>query len=263
MIHEPIRVDGHARITAGQEANRLALAVYDALLADLAVLSPDDWQRPTECEPWTVHDMVAHLVGAAKGHASMREFLRQEIKAQRRKDEFDGSDLDALNQVQIDEHTHLSPAQLKQELGRLAPLAVAGRARSARWLGWVPLPLPASGSAYSGMPAKTTMRELSTVVLTRDVWMHRFDLNRTTGSPTQLVPAVDGRLVADAAVEWCLRHGQPVDLALTGRVGGTFVSGVGGPRLEMDALDFVRHLAGRRPEGQLPDSPLLATRLLF
>lgn len=35
-----------------------------ALAAALAGLSPDDWDQPTRCEPWTVRDVVGHLVTA-------------------------------------------------------------------------------------------------------------------------------------------------------------------------------------------------------
>lgn len=33
-----------------------------ALLGVLADLSSEDWRRPTICAPWTIHDLVAHLV---------------------------------------------------------------------------------------------------------------------------------------------------------------------------------------------------------
>jgi uncharacterized protein (TIGR03083 family) len=33
-----------------------------ALLGVLSHLAPRDWERPTVCDPWTVHDVVAHLV---------------------------------------------------------------------------------------------------------------------------------------------------------------------------------------------------------
>ena len=65
------------RIVPGDEARRLATAMYDRLLAELAALSPDEWNASTVCEPWTVTDIVRHLVGAAKGHSSMREMARQ------------------------------------------------------------------------------------------------------------------------------------------------------------------------------------------
>lgn len=37
-----------------------------ALAEDLADLSPEQWQTPSWCEGWTVHDVLAHLLSAAK-----------------------------------------------------------------------------------------------------------------------------------------------------------------------------------------------------
>ncbi len=38
------------------------LRLHHALMALLDSLTPDDWQRPTIAAPWSVHDMVAHLL---------------------------------------------------------------------------------------------------------------------------------------------------------------------------------------------------------
>ena len=38
----------------------------EALIADLARLSPEDWARPSLCDGWSVHDVAAHLVDNAK-----------------------------------------------------------------------------------------------------------------------------------------------------------------------------------------------------
>jgi uncharacterized protein (TIGR03083 family) len=37
-----------------------------ALAEDLAGLSPEQWETPTLCSGWTVHDVLAHLLSAAK-----------------------------------------------------------------------------------------------------------------------------------------------------------------------------------------------------
>jgi uncharacterized protein (TIGR03083 family) len=37
-----------------------------ALAADLAGLAPEQWQTPSLCEGWTVHDVLAHMVATAK-----------------------------------------------------------------------------------------------------------------------------------------------------------------------------------------------------
>lgn len=41
-------------------------AERQALADDLASLTADQWQTPSLCEAWTVHDVLAHLTSAAK-----------------------------------------------------------------------------------------------------------------------------------------------------------------------------------------------------
>jgi len=54
------------------------------------------------------------------------------------------------------------------------------------------------------------------------------------------------------------RHGQPFTLTLSGAAGDRFTSGIGGPELELDAVEFCRILSGRAP-----GSGLLSTRVPF
>jgi hypothetical protein len=61
----------------------------------------------------------------------------------------------------------------------------------------------------------------------------------------QLTADHDGRLVSDIVAEWSGIHGQPFELVLDGPAGGKFAQGVGGERVEIDALDFIRTLSGR------------------
>jgi uncharacterized protein (TIGR03083 family) len=44
----------------------------DALLQLLADLAPSDWQRPTACAGWSVHDVALHLLGGDLGNLSRR-----------------------------------------------------------------------------------------------------------------------------------------------------------------------------------------------
>ena len=81
---------------------------------------------------------------------------------------------------------------------------------------------------------------------TRDVWCHRIDICHATGRPMDLKPDHDGRLVADIVGEWGALHGEPFELVPLGPAGGTFSQGHGGERVEIDAVDFVRTLAGRQ-----------------
>jgi uncharacterized protein (TIGR03083 family) len=263
MTALPLDTSTLGRITPGRDADELARAAYEALLADLGQLTDADWQRPTDCTGWTVRDMVAHLVGAAEGHRSMPVFVNQYVWGVRHRKAFGGSGLDAMNQKQINDQEARPDAALVQRLGELAPRAVAGRSRRARWIGWAPISLDEAGSWYDGMPSRTTMGELCAVVLTRDVWAHRLDLARALGTVPTLNPDVDGRILADIVNDWAQQHGQPFDLTLTGDAGGTFRTGKGGARLTLDGLDFARLMAGRHPDGAIPDSPLWVRKVLF
>ncbi len=37
-----------------------------ALADDLAGLSPEQWQTPSWCDGWSVHDVLAHLLSAPR-----------------------------------------------------------------------------------------------------------------------------------------------------------------------------------------------------
>jgi uncharacterized protein (TIGR03083 family) len=263
MTAPPLDTSALHRISPGRDADDLARAVYAAMLTDLTDLTDDDWQRPTDCTGWTVRDMVAHLAGAADGHGSLPVFMSQYAWGLRHRNDFGGSGLDAMNQKQINDQRDLADTALLPGLRELAPRAVTGRARRARWIGWAPINLDQAGSWYSGMPTRTTMGELCAVVLTRDVWAHRLDLARALGKPPTIDPRVDARVVADIVADWAARHEQPFTLILTGEAGGTFRSGPSAPTLTLDALDFARLMAGRRPDSHIPHSPLWDTKVLF
>ena len=51
------------------------------------------------------------------------------------------------------------------------------------------------------------------------------------------------RLVA----EWARRHGRPFTLELGGPAGGTFIHGVDGEEIAVDAIEFCRIVSGRAP----------------
>lgn len=104
------------------------------------------------------------------------------------------------------------------------------------------LPLP-FGDPIGWKPLKY----LLDVGFTRDVWAHRIDVHAAIGRPMHLTPDHDGRLVADIVAEWASIHGEPFELVLEGPAGGKFSRGEGGERIDLDALEFVRILAGRRP----------------
>lgn len=249
-----------ARIEPGPQARRLADAMYDRLLAELEALPEEAWGAETVCAPWTVADIVRHLVGAAKGHASMREMARQARHGKKHSAEHDGNDMDAMNALQVADHAALAPPELLDALRSIAPRAVAKRMSRPRFLHRIRLPNAPGGSTASGMPAALTLGQLLTVILTRDVFLHRLDIARATGRALGSIDADhEGRLVADVIAEWAERHGQPFRLTLSGPAGGSFRAGDGGPELSFDALEFCWLLSGR---GEAPH-PLVETRVLF
>ncbi|GAA5160090.1 maleylpyruvate isomerase family mycothiol-dependent enzyme [Ornithinimicrobium tianjinense] len=244
-------------ITRRSDAAAVATRAYEDLVALLESLDDEDWLAPTECPGWSVSDMVGHLIGNARSGASTREMLRQNLYGVRHAREHDGNPMDAYNALQVAEHAGLRPAERVATLRDLLPAAVDGRMRTPRVLRAVSAPVKNNGSMVLGMPKRINIGHLVDVILSRDVFMHRVDISRAVGR--NLVPTDnDRRLVEDAVKEWAGRHGQPVEVDLTGPAGGTFVQGSGGPRIEMDAVEFCRVLSGRAP-GQ----GLLATKIFF
>lgn len=247
------------RIVPGREATILADAMYVRLIDELSALSTEEWSAPTECDPWTVADMVRHIVGAAKGHASLREMARQSRIGKRNKDRFDGNDMDAMNALQVDDHADLGPVALLEELKAVAPEAVAKRMSRPKLMHKIRIPMAAGGSTAEGMPSSLTLGHLLTVILTRDIFMHRIDIASATGRQVFIDADHEGRLIADVVAEWSDRHGAPFRLTLMGPAGGAYQQGTNGTAIELDAIEFCRILSGRATAVD----PLLATRVLF
>jgi uncharacterized protein (TIGR03083 family) len=229
-------------MTAAREEYRR----LDQLLRDLR---PEEWERPTDCDEWDVHAMVAHLVGGADCAASVREMLRQAYRGRRIRKH--GDLVDKMNAVQVAERIDHSPTRLVADLAVAGERAVRARSRLPRPVRAVPLPFgPPLGTKPLGY--------LMDRIYTRDEWMHRMDICRATGRPPLLTADHDGRIVDDVVREWAARHGRPYELELTGPAGGTWSSGRTATRLSLDAVDFCRAVSGRSAgEG------LLATTVPF
>ncbi len=234
-----------ARITRRTDANPVAAAVYGQLDDLLRTLTDQDWAAPTACPGWSVSDMVGHVIGAARGNASLREYTRQQLRGFRHRGDFGGNPLDALNALQIAEQADLPDSQRADALREVAPDAIRGRLNLSAWVGALTVPISAGGSAASGMPRSVNLGRLLDVVYTRDVWMHTIDIAEAAGRELPTTATVNGRIVQDVVIDWVRRHGQPVDLILTGPGGGHYRSGSNGPVLEIDAIDFCRTLSGR------------------
>jgi uncharacterized protein (TIGR03083 family) len=257
-------IDTVGRITDRDEAERIGVAAYEALLADLRAMTPQQWDAPTVCAPWTIADMARHLLGAAKGNVTVREMARQQIHGARHRAEFAGNALDATNDLQVTEHRHLDPAGLLAELEGVFAKSVRRRTHRARLYNRINVAIDAGGSTAQGMPDRLNLGELFRVVYTRDVWLHRVDIARALGRELPLSPDIDGRIVQDVVKEWADRHGEPFDLRLTGEAGGNYRRAGSGPVIELDAVDFCWILSGRgQPETASPGGSLLTHRVLF
>ena len=221
-----------------QHADWMAAAAeeYRRLGLLLAGLSDEDWRRPTDCTEWDVHDMVAHLVGAAESTASFRELLRQARMGRRLRPGEPG--VDGMNAVQVRDRVAAKPDDLLRDLATAGARGVRARSR-------IPAPVRAIRVPFGPPLGTRPIGYLMDRIYTRDAWLHRVDLARATGRPLELTADHDGRIVADVAAEWAAAHGQPYRLTLTGPAGGTWSRSQDGEQLTLDAVEFARVLSGR------------------
>jgi uncharacterized protein (TIGR03083 family) len=230
---------------------RLAATEYQRILDLLRSLQPRDWTAPTDCPGWDVRAMAAHLLGMVEMAASQWENIRQITLARRR----GGVYIDALTQLQVDERADMMPTQIIDRFAARAPKALRSRRRMPGLVRRCAMPVR---QLVGNREEVWTLGYLVDVILTRDPWMHRIDIVRATGAAHVLTPDHDGQIIADVVTEWAARHGQPFELQLSGPAGRRRTVDRGGPRIEMDAVDFCRAVSGRGPaEG------LLSTQVPF
>jgi len=203
-------------------------------------LVTEDWTKPTDCVRWDARSLAAHVIGSAAGQASPREFVRQ-VRTGRPIVEEIGAQYwwDGMNELQVRERAVLTTGQLISEWETMSVKALRSRTRLPRPIAHLPLlnlPAPVGRQAVS---------YLFDVGFTRDVWIHRVDLARSTGKPFDVDAAHDGRLIADIVAEWAGTHGEPFELELEGPAGGSYRAGTGGEHVRIDAIEFCRILAER------------------
>jgi uncharacterized protein (TIGR03083 family) len=228
------------RITRS-EARGLAEEEFVRFADAVASLTPEEWAMPTDCTQWNVRQMVLHVLGSGDAQASFREFARQLRKGLPLNKEIDSHHwVDGMNEFQIRERAHLSNDEVVTQLAAIGPRAVKARWRTPPPARYAPLPF---GPPFGWVPLKY----LLDVGFTRDVWCHRIDLHAAIGRPMYVTAEHDGRLVGDIVTEWAEVYDQPFELVLEGPAGGKYTHGVGGERVEIDVLDFIRIVSGRRP----------------
>ncbi len=201
---------------------------------------PSGRRRPTASR-WDVRKVALHVLGSGDAQASFPQFVHQLRRGVPLNKEIDSHHwVDGMNELQIRERSHLSNGEIVEQLQAVGPKAVKGRWGTPYPMRYLPIPF---GPPIGWAPLKY----LLDVGFTRDVWAHRIDICAATGRAMHLTADHDGRLVADIVDEWAGRTAKPFELVLEGPAGGKFGQGVGGERVEIDAVEFVRILSGRRP----------------
>lgn len=241
MIPERIRRP-EARVLAEEEFRRFA--------ALMGSLNDDEWTLPTDCAAWDVRKVALHVLGSADAQASVRQFLHQFRRGLPLNKKIDSHHwVDGLNELQIRERSHLADSEIVAQLSAVGPKAVKGR--------WgTPLPMRYLPISFGPPIGWAPLKYLLDVGFTRDVWAHRIDLCVATDHEMHLTADHDGRLVADIVAEWASIHGEPFELVLDGPAGGKFSQGIQGERVDLDAIEFIRVLAGRRPGTGVLSHPL-------
>ena len=216
----------------------LGLQIDAGLVATLRSLTDEEWSTPTECHPWTVKDVVAHLIGWDEATVSPIELGRQAVAGWKTRKEHGNSWLDATNQYQVDSHSSASPAEVLARFEGLIPRYHKIRSRFGLTTGIFPMKEPFSGTWVP-------MRFMFDTIFVRDHFMHHLDICRALGREVPVGDA-EKRVAHDAFREWSDKAKASVTLDLSGPAGGTFVRGSGETRIRGDALNLCRVLAGRR-----------------
>jgi len=223
-----------------------AEVAYDRFAEVVESIRPHEWDLPTDCELWTVRDLVGHVVGAMRSAASVREFVSQQREIKSHVKRHGGNETDVMTQVQVERTADLSTTELVAECRAKVRRAAIGRGRFPRLVrrrATFPVEIGSLVETWS-------LGYLVDVILTRDSWLHRIDLCRALDRDIVLTADHDGMIVADVVHEWARRHGAPYRLELTGPAGGSFASSDGSvtaEQLSLDAVEFCRTLSGRRP----------------
>jgi uncharacterized protein (TIGR03083 family) len=225
------------------ERVQLAQTESDRWIRIVDGFSVEDWQRPSGCEGWTVADLVRHLIGQAEQLSSFRAAFRQSRAG--KKLARGHALIDGITEHQVASRAQVPPTQLATDLGSALPRAAKARERWPRTstrLGMkIEVPRP------SGIVKERWTFAYMSQVMTRDLWMHRVDLDTARVRLLEPTPDHDGRIVADVVADWSRRHGGPFDLTLTGPAGGHWRVPGDGPAFEQDAIKFCQGLFGRAP----------------
>ena len=145
-------------------------ASWDAIEAVLAALPDDAWQTPTSLPGWTVHDVVAHMVGTElmlsgepnpepEGDVTSREYVHNEIGA--------------LNERWVEHLRGESPAAMLAKFREITTRRKAALSAMA----------PEEWNKVGFTPAGPDSYGRFMRVRVFDCWMHEHDIRDAVGRP--------------------------------------------------------------------------------
>jgi uncharacterized protein (TIGR03083 family) len=82
---------------------------HAALLDLLRALAPDDWQRPTVCDGWSVHDVALHILGGDLANISRRRDRHRSGKSEQQAWDDLVAYLNDLNRSWVEAARRISP----------------------------------------------------------------------------------------------------------------------------------------------------------
>ena len=217
-----------------RESFELGSEMTDVFIAMLESIDESGWKTVTRCDPWTVKDMVAHLIGWAEALTSFRELGSQTRRTLGRVKEF-GNVVDAQNSVQVDDRKDLPSAEILALFRERMPAETRARRRFGTGLRYVPFYLPYLGGA-------TNAGYLFNTIFLRDLLIYRLDISEALDIPFEMTEA-ERRVAADMLKDWARRTGADVQV-IDGDT--TYVAGAGIDTIEAPLSHVVEALSGRR-----------------
>lgn len=229
---------------------------WDSIEALLAGLTDEQWEQPTSLPGWTVHDVVAHIVGTE----TMLSGAPMPESGGSRPDHVH-NDIGALNEAWVESLRAESPASMMAKFREITTRRKAALSAMT----------PEEWNTVTLTPVGPDSYGRFMRVRTFDCWMHEHDIRDAVGrnAADDELAGPDARLALDemsssmgfvVAKKGQAPEGSRVLLALTGPVGrdirvavdgrATVVEDFGGAAptivITLDALQFTR-LAGGRP----------------
>jgi uncharacterized protein (TIGR03083 family) len=199
-----------------QEVRAGITAEHKSFAELLRELDADAWARPSRCEGWTVADVAAHVSG------SMAEIAAGELE---------GQGTEPVTARQVAQRRGRTNEEVADELDGAAKASADLLAVFDDDAWAAPAPGGYDGTLGDGVEA-----------LWFDAYLHADDIRAAVGQPSQRGPGLRASLSHIATVLG-QRGWGPATLAFAGF--DEFDIGVGGKRVEGDALAFVLAATGR------------------